>query len=187
MFIEKPWLKYVLAFAETTDTDGGGAGSITDGAATETETESESNEQEDQDPKPEGFKSEESKEAVLADLAGERDARQAAEKRVTELSDDLAATKQQVTEIEERAAKAEALANRLQVALDTGVHPDLLNGSTREELTAHAERLIAWRGDNGATESGTSFDAGIGVSGGTGTPRLHGVDLIANTYDSKSK
>lgn len=194
MHIKKPWMKFVLSFAETVETDGG-AGTAPE-ATPEAETatgkqadvaQNDEAEGTQEDAKPEGFKSEESKEAVLADLAGERDARQAAEKRATELSDELTAAKQQVTATEERAAKAESLANRLQVALDTGVRPDLLNGSTPEELKAHAEQLIAWRGNNGAAESGTSFDAGIGVAGGTGTPRLHGADLIANTYDSKSK
>lgn len=48
---------------------------------------------------------------------------------------------------EKRAADAEAKALRAEIATAKGVPAELLNGSTAEELEAHADQLLAFRGE----------------------------------------
>lgn len=67
-------------------------------------------------------------------LEAERAARREAEKRLK-----IA---------EERLAALEAERLRAEVAAAKGVPADLLHGSTREELEAYADRLLAFRGGN---------------------------------------
>jgi hypothetical protein len=66
---------------------------------------------------------------------------------------------------ESRLAEIEARAERAEVAAATGVPAELLSGSTKEELTASAEALIAFRGekpkpDFGAGDRGADVGAG---------------------------
>ena len=47
---------------------------------------------------------------------------------------------------EKRASAAEVKSLRASIAVAKGIDPDLLTGSTEEEITAAAEKLLAWRG-----------------------------------------
>ena len=60
---------------------------------------------------------------------------------------------------EQRATAAEQARLRAEIAQTTGVPADLLAGSTEEELTASAERLLAFRGQPPAPEYGRGTDA----------------------------
>jgi hypothetical protein len=99
-----------------------------------------------------------SAEKIVAELARERKARQAAERRVQEFED---ASK---SEAEKAAARAEAAekalaemtqrAMRLQVATETGLDPSLhefLTGSDEESLRSQAEKLKAATASQRAT------------------------------------
>lgn len=104
-----------------------------------------------------GFKSEESKKAVLADLARERDARKSLQARVDEFEAEKAAAEKahqeaielaqsEVKESVERAVAAETRALRFQIANSHGITEAedielLLTGSDEETLTAQAKRL----------------------------------------------
>lgn len=122
--------------------------------------------------------------AILADLAKERRARQAAEKRLQELDD---ANKSELTKAQERAAEAEkasqgheAIALRLQVAFDKGLTPSQakrLVGTTRDELEADADEIV--RDFAAAKRPSGSIDQG--PRGGTvkADPRQAFADLLA--------
>lgn len=103
-----------------------------------------------------GFKSEESKKAVLADLAKEREARKALEARFEKLGEAFGVQKPEngktdVDQLTERLTKHEQdLAEerearwRAEVAHAKGMTPEQaaeLRGKTREDFEAHAERL----------------------------------------------
>lgn len=118
------------------------------------------------------FKSEESKRAVLADLAKERDARQALEVRLKEFED---RDKTELQRLEERAAAAEKAAAdresallRYRVATAKNLPADLvdrLKGDTEEELSADADALLALippRGARGAVDQGARDDQSTG-------------------------
>jgi hypothetical protein len=62
---------------------------------------------------------------------------------------------------EKRAANLEVKALRASIAASKGIDPELLTGSTEEEITASADRLLAWRGGGEKTPASTSSkDAG---------------------------
>lgn len=52
---------------------------------------------------------------------------------------------------EKRASRLEVEAARARVAAAKGVDADLLTGTTEEEITQAADRLLAWRGDSAPT------------------------------------
>lgn len=60
---------------------------------------------------------------------------------------------------EQRAAAAEQARIRAEIAQSKGVPADLLSGTTEEEMTASADRLLAFRGQQPAPEYGRSTDA----------------------------
>jgi hypothetical protein len=60
---------------------------------------------------------------------------------------------------EQRATAAEQARLRAEIAQTKGVPADLLAGGTEEELTASAERLLAFRGQQPAPEYGRGTDA----------------------------
>lgn len=96
-----------------------------------------------------GFKSEESKDRVLADLRREREARQALEKRIAEI-DDKDKTEQQrladrLATAEKALADAESKALRYEVASAKGLthaQAKRLVGATKEELESDADELL---------------------------------------------
>lgn len=104
--------------------------------------------------KPDGFKSEESKAAVLADLKKARDkARELEEeiaKRDRQKLSDIERAQAEAEEFRKKWESAEQARIRSEVARSKGVDPELLTGSSEEEMQAHAERLLAWRGDKPA-------------------------------------
>ena len=101
--------------------------------------------------KPDGFKSEESKQSVLADLAKARAKAKELEdeiaKRDREKLSDIERAQAEAEEFRKKWESAEQARIRSEVARSKGVDPELLNGGTEEEMQAHAERLLAWRGD----------------------------------------
>lgn len=73
---------------------------------------------------------------------------------------------------ERRAVKAEGAALRTQVAASKGVPAGALSGSTKEELEAAADALLAWRGEKKTTKpdlkdlrSGSKGDEDAGLTG----------------------
>ena len=109
-------------------------------------------------PKSEEFKSEESKRAVLADLAKERDARKALEARFEKLGEafgvkspdggktDIEQLTERLTNHESELAKEREARWRAEIANEKGLTPTQaarLKGKTREELTADADVLVA--------------------------------------------
>lgn len=101
--------------------------------------------------KPSEFKSPESKDAVLADLMKAREElkryKEAEEQREREKLSDIERAKAEAEDFRKRWESAEQARIRSEVARSKGVDPELLNGGTEEEMRAHAERLLAWRGD----------------------------------------
>lgn len=104
------------------------------------------------------FKSEESKRAVLADLAKERDARKALEARFDQLGEafgvkkpdggktDIEQLTERLTNHESELAKEREARWRAEIANEKGLTPTQaarLAGKTREELTADADALVA--------------------------------------------
>lgn len=96
-----------------------------------------------------GFKSEESKHRVLADLKKAREERAALEARLKEFEDRDKSEGEKFTErlsaAEKRAEAAEQKALRLEVAASKGLSPTQakrLVGATREELEADADEII---------------------------------------------
>lgn len=86
---------------------------------------------------------------------------------------DLEKEQKRATEAEKRAADAEAKALKAEVALDKGIPAKFLVGSTKEELEAHADELIAFRGEqkpgkqviNGLTPGQESNKKGAAAAG----------------------
>lgn len=101
-----------------------------------------------------GFKSEESKERVLADLRAARDKIKAFEEaeaqREREKLSDIEKAQAERDDFRTKWEQAEQARLRSDIARTKGVDPELLTGTTEEEMTAHAERLLAWRGDKPA-------------------------------------
>lgn len=93
-----------------------------------------------------GFKSEESKTRVLADLAAERKTRQELEARLKEIEDKDKSETERLTE-RLTAAEMRALdAARYEIALDKGLtrsQAKRLVGTTPEELASDADELLA--------------------------------------------
>lgn len=96
-----------------------------------------------------GFKSDESKASVLADLRREREARQALEAKVREFDDKGKSESERLTarlaDAEKRAETAEGKALRFEVASAKGLthaQAKRLVGSTKDELEADADELL---------------------------------------------
>lgn len=92
-----------------------------------------------------------------ADKARQFDELQEANKTELQKAADRAAA------AEAKAADVEARALRAEVAADKGIPAALLSGSTKEELEASADALLAFRGP--ATRSATAQEAGAGQQG----------------------
>lgn len=106
------------------------------------------------DERADGFKSEESKERVLADLRAARDKIKAFEEaeaeREREKLSDIEKAQAERDDFKSKWEQAEQARIRSDIARTKGVDPELLTGATEEEMTAHADRLLAWRGDKPA-------------------------------------
>ena len=76
---------------------------------------------------------------------------------------------------EKRAAELEAKALRAEVAAEKGVPAALLTGSTREDLEASADALIAFRGEQKPAETATFV---IPSEGGSPAAALNGDPLL---------
>lgn len=116
-----------------------------------------------------------SKRAVLADLAGERKARQAAEKQLASLTSEVESLTARVAEFERR----ELLAS---VVAETGLPSSLadrLQGSSREELLADAKKLVADVGFDSAP-----VDPSSGASGSTQPLATSLEDSLATHYSN---
>lgn len=92
-------------------------------------------------------------EARANSAAAEAKANASAAARLREIEDrdlsELQRAQRQVEELSARAAAAERAQLRSSVALEKGLPPQIVGalvGETAEELTAHAEALLAWRG-----------------------------------------
>lgn len=74
-----------------------------------------------------------------------------AAKRLAEIEEsqksDAEKAAERLAAAEKRASEAEAKALRTEVATAKGVPAELLNGATHEELEAHADQLLAFRGE----------------------------------------
>lgn len=131
-----------------------------------------------------GFKSEESKAAVLADLARERDARQALEARLDAFSqalggnatadkpEDLAET---VKNLQAQFAASQLEATKLRIAAEKNIpaeYHDLLTETDPEKLSAQAEKVGALVAANAAANATPEFQAnpGQGQGGGAASP-----------------
>src|SRR5690625_3032332 len=107
------------------------------------------------------FKSEESKQAVLADLVSERDARKQADKRISELEDQLAQASSEndaaLQSALDTTKQAQAESTRFKIAARFGISVEpgendqpsdadlFLTASTEDELLAQAQRLSSFR------------------------------------------
>jgi len=96
------------------------------------------------------------------------------EKSKTELQKALDAK----TTAEQRAAELEVQALRLKIGAAKNVDPELLVGTTAEEIEASADRLLAWKGpERKPPASTTSDDAGARGSQISGAKQLTREDL----------
>ena len=82
---------------------------------------------------------------------------------------------------EKRAAAAETASLKARIAASKGVDVDLLTGTTQEEITASADRLLAWRGPVTPSASTSSADAGQRGDNVAGPRQLTREDLKAMT------
>ena len=103
-----------------------------------------------------GFKSDESKDRVLADLRAEREKRQALEAKLREHDDKDKSESERLTarlaDAEKRATDAESKALRFEVASAKGLthaQAKRLVGSTKDELEADADELLETFGGAG--------------------------------------
>lgn len=107
--------------------------------------------------KSDDFKSEESKKSVLADLAKARAKAKELEeeiaKRDREKLSDIERAQAEAEDFRKRWESAEQARIRSEVARSKGVDPELLTGSTEEDMSVHADRLLAWRGDKPAVSN----------------------------------
>lgn len=158
-----------------------------------------------------GFKSEESKNAVLADLARERDARQALEARLDAFSkalggpsdpgkpEDLAET---VKSLQSKFEASQNEALKLRIAASPGLDAEgkplpaippqfhnLLTETDPEKLKAQAVTVAALIPATTATATSPAFLAnpGQGQGGGATTPEAIAAAEYAQYYPSKSK
>ena len=94
---------------------------------------------------PDGFKSEESKQSLLADLKKARDQvkafKEAEEQREREKLSDIERAQAERDDFRTKWEQAEQARLRSDIARTKGVDPELLTGATEEEMTAHADRL----------------------------------------------
>lgn len=195
-----PWVRFVEGFAaaEPSVVSGGSSapaeGSVSAAAAPgeqdrEQKAAPEESVSEDPEPEPEPSAADDSsssaededsggrgsKRAVLADLAGERKARQAAEKQLASLTSEVASLTARVAEFERR----ELLAS---VVAETGLPSSLadrLQGSSREELLADAKKLVADVGFDSAP-----VDPSSGASGSTQPLATSLEDALATHYSN---
>lgn len=135
--------------------------------------------------KPDGFKSDESKQAVLADLAKERDARQALEKKIEDQNKALAAAfglteepkpgddlTETVNTLKARLDASELEATKLRIAAEHKIpaeHHDLLTETDTEKLKAQAAKvsaLVAAANPNGSGQQPPAFQANPGQGQG---------------------
>lgn len=72
-------------------------------------------------------------------------------------STDLDKALARISKLEEHNKQLEHSALVAEVAAAKNVEPSLLAGSTRQELEAHAERLLAWRGASPASAAAPSL------------------------------
>ena len=138
------------------------------------------------DEKADAFKSEESKRAVLADLAKARAKAKELEeeiaKRDREKLSDIERAQAEAEDFRKKFEAAEQARIRAEVARSKGVDPELLNGSSEDEMVAHAERLLAWRGDKPAPVPNPNPAQGAGDP----LPPVSEADQIYNTLYPKS-
>ena len=88
---------------------------------------------------------------------------------------------------ERRAAAAETASLKARIAASKGVDVDLLTGTTQEEITASADRLLAWRGPVTPLASTSSADAGQRGDNVAGPRQLTREDLKAMTPEQINK
>lgn len=88
---------------------------------------------------------------------------------------------------EKRAAAAETASLKARIAASKGVDVDLLTGTTQEEITASADRLLAWRGPVTPPASTSSADAGQRGDNVAGPRQLTREDLKAMTPEQINK
>lgn len=103
---------------------------------------------------------------------------EAQEKSKTELQKALDAR----AAAEKRAAELETQALRLKIGATKNVDPELLVGTTQEEIEASADRLLAWKGPEPKTPASTSSaDAGARGVDISGEKQLSREDLKSMT------
>lgn len=103
---------------------------------------------------------------------------EAQEKSKTELQRALDAK----TAAEKRATELETQALRLKIGATKNVDPELLVGTTQEEIEASADRLLAWKGPEPKTPASTSSaDAGARGVDISGEKQLSREDLKSMT------
>lgn len=88
---------------------------------------------------------------------------------------------------ERRAAAAETASLKARIAATKGVDVDLLTGTTQEEITASADRLLAWRRPVTPPASTSSADAGQRGDNVAGPRQLTREDLKAMTPEQINK
>ena len=88
---------------------------------------------------------------------------------------------------ERRAAAAETASLKARIAAAKGVDVDLLTGTTQEEITASADRPLAWRGPVTPPASTSSVDAGQRGDNVAGPRQLTREDLKAMTPEQINK
>ena len=88
---------------------------------------------------------------------------------------------------EKRAAAAETASLKARIAATKGVDVDLLTGTTQEEITASADRLLAWRGPVTPPASTSSADAGQRGDNVAGPRQLTREDLKTMTPEQINK
>lgn len=108
------------------------------------------------------------KDAILADLAKERDRRQALEAQLAEIAEANKTEEQKreerLTAAEKAAAESAAKALRYEAAAKAGLPLSMagrLTGTTEEELLADAEELKGLLGEQGGARFGKSGDGGV--------------------------
>lgn len=146
------------------------------------------------------FKSEESKKSVLADLAKERDARQALEKKFEDQQKAFAAAlglteepksgdelTETVKSLQEQFAASQLEATRLRIAAEFKIpaeHHDLLTETDPEKLSAQAEKVGALVAAHAAAAGTPAFqpNPGQGQGGGSATPEAQAEAEYAKFY-----
>ncbi|MGO2313010.1 MAG: hypothetical protein ACTIOA_07285 [Brachybacterium tyrofermentans] len=135
---------------------------------------------------PDGFKSEESKQSLLADLKKARDQvkafKEAEEQREREKLSDIERAQAERDDFRTKWEQAEQARLRSDIARTKGVDPELLTGATEEEMTAHADRLLTWRGDKPAPAPNPNPAQGAGGN----APASEDDQLYNSLYPNKS-